>query len=76
MLPKKIKEISLRHKIGLHQSFQASENSKLMKVEKSLLDKIFNIKQNAADSIGLIFLLKILGRLNINLVLCLILHWI
>ena len=41
---KKIKEISLRHKIGLHQSFQASENSKLMKVEKSLLDKIFNIK--------------------------------
>ena len=38
-----IKEISLRHKIGLHQSFQASENSKLMKVEKNLLDEIFNI---------------------------------
>ena len=39
MLPKKKIKNILRHKIGLHQSFQASENSKLMKVEKSLLIK-------------------------------------
>lgn len=40
---KKLEEISTRYQIGLHQSFQASENSKLMKEEKNLLDNIFKI---------------------------------